>query len=221
MTPNEAKRLLNVIFRYPPRIGAGTNSKPLGELIAGALRQGSSGPYRGWRDTAAYRALRAEVDAWLSTKEHITMSHEIPANRANPEHDIINGFNFADLPFTVDYIGRIMEKEWPHFAWNCTFTYPNGCFTITFKTGIGRINTEARGQAVIERPSKADVMHCLLSDADAGDRSFNDWCDEFGYSNDSISAFKTYQACCETAVNLRKVFTREQIAAMREALQDF
>ena len=72
-----------------------------------------------------------------------------------------------------------------------------------------------------KRPTNADIMHSLLLDADAADQAFNEWCDNYGYDNDSMKAFKMYQACCEEAVNLRKTFTREQLEAMREALQDY
>ncbi len=61
-------------------------------------------------------------------------------------------------------------------------------------------------------------MHSLLLDADIGSGTFQDFCDNMGYSNDSIAAFKTYTTCGEYAVQLRKVFTREQMAQMMDDL---
>ena len=78
---------------------------------------------------------------------------------------------------------------------------------------------EARRKPVA--PSAAAVLHCLLSDADAGDMSFSTWCDTFGYSDNSINALNIYKQCEETARELGKVFSGAQMAELREALQDY
>ena len=52
-------------------------------------------------------------------------------------------------------------------------------------------------------PKFLDVMYCLVSDAGCVDCStFNDFCDELGYDNDSISDRKAYDACCDTRAEL-------------------
>lgn len=40
-----------------------------------------------------------------------------------------------------------------------------------------------------------DVLYCLILDAQAGIQSFDDFCDNFGYDNDSIKANEIYKAC--------------------------
>ena len=45
--------------------------------------------------------------------------------------------------------------------------------------------------------------------------SFDDFCAEYGYSNDSIRALKTYLACGDEYSNLRRIFTSEQIEELR------
>lgn len=70
-------------------------------------------------------------------------------------------------------------------------------------------------------PTPASVLYCLISDSEANEYSFNDWCDNFGYNNDSIEAFNTYQACCKIGKDLLRVFTRTQIESLREILQDY
>jgi hypothetical protein len=70
-------------------------------------------------------------------------------------------------------------------------------------------------------PRAADVLCCLLSDADAIKESFNSWCDNFGYSNDSMKALKTYQACCDTGEKMRALLGGKVMEELREALQDF
>ena len=142
------------------------------------------------------------------------------------EKNIINGVDFSALPITTTYVGKVQDKEWPHFLWNVVITQKDGFWTIPYKTGLGLVekrNPRAYnpGEPKPATPTNADIMHSLLLDADAADQSFNEWCDNYGYDNDSMKAFKMYQACCEEAVNLKKTFTREQIEAMREALQDY
>ncbi len=52
-------------------------------------------------------------------------------------------------------------------------------------------------------PNVEDFMYSLMMDAQAADcNDFEDFCGEFGYSDDSISAKKTYDACCETYMAL-------------------
>lgn len=70
-------------------------------------------------------------------------------------------------------------------------------------------------------PTQASVLYCLLLDASGAEQNFNDWCADFGYDNDSISAFKTYQSCCDILEKMRKIFTSKQRAELSELLQDY
>lgn len=154
----------------------------------------------------------------------------------------INGFDFAALPVRIDFVGKVDEKEWPHFLWNVTVTYTGGFWSFPFKCGLGHVEKRkgaipmpnppyrkgtiaheqwAKQAFQPKKPSVSDVMYAILLDIEAADMSFNDWCAEFGMDNDSTKAFKTYQTCCEYAVFVRKAFTREQIQAMKEALVDY
>lgn len=46
--------------------------------------------------------------------------------------------------------------------------------------------------------------------------SFSDFCAEFGYSTDSISARETFLACGEEYAGLRRIFTKEQMEKLME-----
>ncbi len=70
-------------------------------------------------------------------------------------------------------------------------------------------------------PCAADVLYSLLLDASARDECFADWCDNHGFDSDSIKALNTYNACCENAERMARVFTREQIEKLSELLQDY
>lgn len=70
-------------------------------------------------------------------------------------------------------------------------------------------------------PTQSSVLYCLLLDASGAEQNFNDWCSDFGYDNDSITAFKTYQSCCDILEKMRKIFTTKQRNELSELLQDY
>lgn len=86
-----------------------------------------------------------------------------------------------------------------------------------------RINTThlAATKQWITPPSPAIVLHSLLMDARVGEESFDDFCDNLGYDNDSVSALNVYQECSKTTKRIKKLFTTEQIKQLEELLQDY
>jgi len=52
-------------------------------------------------------------------------------------------------------------------------------------------------------PTESDVLECLKVDAEAGKMSFDEFCENFGYSNDSLKALDVYRACLETVRKLK------------------
>lgn len=119
----------------------------------------------------------------------------------------------------ITFTGFVNDKEWKHYSWLITI----GNETFNYKTGIGhaikrfnrdnyRPNKVPGGKkAVIDAitdsmvfvPEIDEVLSCLLSDADFGNESFNDFCDNLGYSSDSIKAFDVYRSCMDTGKRLR------------------
>ena len=77
------------------------------------------------------------------------------------------------------------------------------------------------GNSYAVSPTQASVLYCLLSDANCAEQNFNDFCSDLGYDNDSMKAFKIYQACCDTLEKMRKIFTAKQRAELSELLQDY
>ena len=150
-----------------------------------------------------------------------------------------DNFNFDSLPVRIEYAGdRSKDNEWPHDEWRVELSGKAGYWSTTYKTGLGhrkfpkgfipdkKLNPRSiaferqEGNKKPVKPSIADVMHCLISDADCANENFHDWCDNFGYSNDSIKALNTYKACLEIATALRKYIPRETLDAVREAVKD-
>lgn len=91
-------------------------------------------------------------------------------------------------------------------------------YYITDQRGIAQWNKE---NAKPVRPSEADVLYSMLLDSEANEQSFNDWCSNFGYDTDSRKALDTYQACCDNAEKMYKIFSRAEINSLRELLQDY
>lgn len=134
-------------------------------------------------------------------------------------------FNIEDLPVAIQYTGEVRNK-WRDGdtvdAWRVTLSNKMGNWSTDYYTGIG-LRTQPKQSWVMPKPKKptvADVLHCLFMDAEAADYNFSDWCDNFGYSDDSISALNTYRQCLEIATNLRKYFTPEQRKQIKAIIQE-
>jgi hypothetical protein len=140
-------------------------------------------------------------------------------------------------------LGERKRDDWTHDAWAITFTRTPGNIAEDFDycTGTGHRKSKRPMPADIARlrpnilarvewerynlkpvrPDEAGVLHSLVMDAQADDMSFSNWCDDYGYDTDSRKALATYEACCECAKKLRRLFSRAEIEALRELLQDY
>ena len=156
----------------------------------------------------------------------------------------------AAVKFEVVNAGSGKDKEgWEHDAWRFTLTKMVGgisektvhSWTSDYRTGTGnRVMPKGFGCPVHKgyvkhgtlawednekqkrpvKPRAADVLYCILSDGQAADTSFHDWASDFGYDTDSLKALGVYNACCETGRELRKLFTREERAALEELTRE-
>jgi len=61
------------------------------------------------------------------------------------------------------------------------------------------------GQLLTEEPTAGQVLESLLTDAEAGAVSFEDFCGDFGYDTDSRKAYRTWQACKRTTISLHRL----------------
>lgn len=117
--------------------------------------------------------------------------------------------------------------------WECTFErvedFPE-MIEFDFFTGLGlrepprntlRNTSRWMAQAKPQAPHPADLLYSLTRDAEACDMSFGTWCNKFGCDTDSRKALETYEACQRDGDKLRDFFTREQIEAFANVLQDY
>jgi len=88
------------------------------------------------------------------------------------------------------------QDDWQRNAngYRVRLRYQRRSMTIDFWQGIAHTSD----------PDAAGVLDCLLSDADCGARSFDDFCSELGYDVDSRKAYRTWQACQRTDRQLRR-----------------
>jgi hypothetical protein len=152
---------------------------------------------------------------------------------------------------TIHVSDNAENKEWPCDVWRVVFTAQNhNEFVTEFRTGLGHRLTNLRfgklsasqinGSKVLKEvtgmdrscfkiddytytvaPTQASVLYCLLSDADCGNYTFDEFCDNLGYDNDSRKALETYLCCQETNTKLNKFFSRGTINHLQELLQDY
>lgn len=85
-----------------------------------------------------------------------------------------------------------------------------------YKTG------KAASPRKLPPPDITDVVYCLLLDSDVLNYvTFEEWAFDFGYNPDSREAEKIYQACLKIALQMKQMFSCQELEALRELFQDY
>lgn len=165
------------------------------------------------------------------------------AKQINPiETAITEYLNAKGITFAAVLTGSGKRDDWECDSWAVSFSREGkNSFSTDYHTGIGHRESKrpmppeiARlGKNIIARvdwertwlkavaPHVAGVLYSVLMDSQGAEQNFLDWCDEYGYDNDSMKAHKVYTACCEILVKVRAFFTNEERQVMQELLQDY
>lgn len=134
------------------------------------------------------------------------------------------------VTFAVALVGETKRDSWACDEWRVLFDKRaqsggrNAEYSVPYYIGTGHRKPQRKSWDKTPRPvapTAASVLHGLLLDASAGDDSFADWCDNYGYDTDSRKALETYLACQETAQKLAQLFTAEQRATLSTMLEDY
>ena len=101
---------------------------------------------------------------------------------------------------TAEYGARLdydQRDDWQKTAtdWRCTLRYRGRRYSFDF----------FQGPAICREPDVEGCLDCLLSDASAGEQSFEEFCSEFGYDPDSRKAERIHKACVKVAQGLRRM----------------
>lgn len=137
---------------------------------------------------------------------------------------------------------RWLGETKPHNKYQFTITTPKGSYTSYFwdslrNTEISEMTADDMAKKIYrahydvlrmhERTNVLKELHALKAEAKPteysilacmekyGYDSFSDFCSEFGYSTDSISARETFLACGEEYAGLSRIFTEEQMEKLR------
>lgn len=67
-------------------------------------------------------------------------------------------------------------------------------------------------------PKSDDILYCLVSDAQCAyyARTFEEFCADLGYSDDSIQALKAYEGCKTALIDLMRHFDFQQLCQLFE-----
>lgn len=121
------------------------------------------------------------------------------------------------MSVSLDHFTATATRRAPNEAWG---TANNG-WTVTLKNGRGNRYTVPFFKGVglpDEAPTALEVLECLARDAagyrDA--RNFAEWCSDYGYSDDSRAALKTFNACRRVSDRLESFTTPEEFDALLE-----
>lgn len=72
------------------------------------------------------------------------------------------------------------------------------------------------GQSIADgdkTPTSYNILTCLEK---YEPESFENWCSQFGYDEDSRKAYSTWETCCEQYEALAEMFTDEEMDLLRE-----
>lgn len=108
--------------------------------------------------------------------------------------------------------------EWTHKAnkWQVKLVYFDKEFVTDFYMGSRLVNKMGRPK----KPTIKDVLYAMIMD-DVSNLNFDDFCDEFGYDNDSIKALKIYEGCQKETEAYYDMFDSEEREFLRELLEDY
>ena len=89
------------------------------------------------------------------------------------------------------------QDDWQQNAngYRVTLLFQGRRYSFDFWQGVG----------ISDDPTVEGCLDCLLSDATAGEMSFDEFCAEFGYSTDSRRAERIWKQCVKARKRLQRL----------------
>lgn len=113
-----------------------------------------------------------------------------------------NNTKFKQFKIKANYKGNKKASwgdNWNNYMITVTNTETNQKITFEFWASIA--NPELKTEYDI-----LNAFYCFVSDAIAGSYTFEEFCSEFGYDNDSRQAEKIYKKCKKQLEKLKKIY---------------
>jgi hypothetical protein len=158
-------------------------------------------------------AINEELTALGYTISSVLIRDDFDGREGNHMHEVTIGLgnNSIKVEFTSgcahrSYPARLGRKAKP-------IEFVHGRMTVA--------QLEERKRTVPNDPTLEDVMYSLLMDASVGRNamSFGEFCDDFGYDEDSRKAYNIFTACQEQYTKLRRLGV--DFDALDDLLEDF
>ena len=83
--------------------------------------------------------------------------------------------------------------------YKCKISYKGRSGVFEFTDSVVN-TTEGR------EPEIKDVLYCLVMDYTSASETFQDFCDELGYDNDSIKSLNIFKACQKNSEKMKRIF---------------
>lgn len=111
-----------------------------------------------------------------------------------------------------------MNDKWKETAnkWQVKLIYFDKEYVTDFYMGSGLVDKIGKPK----KPTIMDVLHSMMI-GDISNMNFNDFCNEFGYDNDSIKALKIYKACEKETEVYHNMFDRKERKILEKLLQNY
>jgi hypothetical protein len=162
-----------------------------------------------------------EISEFLSSKNIAFKAHFIPQTiatltkgaRLNFKIELIKGSNVVDFDYFKGQ-GNCLANRVNKARLDRSYHTKNRLILDELQTGRCDLGKT-------KQPTAADVIYCLLLDYDSGVMSFDEFCNEFGYDNDSMTNFKVYRTCTESAKKLSLIFSASDIESLCVILEGF
>lgn len=126
------------------------------------------------------------------------MNYQKQANEFAAKHGIELFINSSE------YKKHFSEDTQERYVFNCTLKCNGKRFTFNFGQSI---------QAGGEEPTTYDILACMQK-YEVG--TFDNFCGNYGYHNDSIKAHKVYKAVAREYKNMLRVFGADILEQMQE-----
>lgn len=113
--------------------------------------------------------------------------------------------NSLNVNFTIlstGYKKHFQDDKHPRHVFKIKLQRGKNSYTFQFRQSI---------QADAEEPTMYDVLACLTK-YDPG--TFEDFCSEFGYDEDSRKAEKIYKLVCKEFEGMKRLFSPEELNAI-------